>query len=723
MCQGNSFSGLCAVVTGACLLLASSLVLAAPATEAGEAKPPPQVLITADELIHDRDLGTVTARGHVEIDYLDRSVVADVIHFNMPRNVVTASGNVSLLETDGSVVFASYAELTGDLKDAFVRDVQVLLADHSRLAGVSAFRIDGVRNEINRGVYSPCAPCKDNPEKAPLWQVKAIRVIHNQIEQQVEYRNAWMEMAGVPIFYTPYLSHPDPSVVRRSGFLPPTWGRSPSLGPLVRTPYFLEISPSTDVTVIPMFTANQGVVLGGEYRGRFATGEVKLDSSATRDQAGQERGHIFGLSRFDINDTWRTGLQVQRASDDTYLQRYKFPVNDPFLTTHGIVEGFGTRSYGALEGYAFQGLRTPNVRTGSPIVMPLAAYNFVGEPSSHGGFFSADANTAIVQRKHDPRSGRISLGGGWTLPYTGSLGDVYELKVGARSDAYYVENGFRAGGESFNGTATRLTPEASVKWRFPLSRIGEDTRQVIEPIVQSIASPRASNPVKIPNVDSRDFEFDDTNLFSHNRFTGFDRVEGGPRVNYGIGYSIFSRDPGGPGASALLGQTYHVWADPILGPGTGLENHQSDYVGRVDVTPYGNLDLLYRFRIHRSDLAVRRNEVAMGVGPKPLRLGANYVLINQGRTEGAEFDQREEVAFTLSSAVSRYWTLGLRSVEDLTRNGGPLNQGILATYEDECLVFTVNFSRDFTYNTDVEAGTSVMMHLIFKTLGQVQSSL
>ena len=102
-------------------------------------------------------------------------------------------------------------------------------------------------------------------------------------------------------------------------------------------------------------------------------------------------------------------------------------------------------------------------------------------------------------------------------------------------------------------TAGRFVPELAVEWRYPLiTRIGS-LRQLIEPIVQGVISPDGGNPHKIPNEDSRDLEFDHTNLFSTNRHTGLDRIETGPRVNYGVRLGFYG--PGGGRATALIGQS------------------------------------------------------------------------------------------------------------------------------------------------------------------------
>src|SRR5690606_25640593 len=98
--------------------------------------------------------------------------------------------------------------------------------------------------------------------------------------QDVIYHDAWIEFFGIPILYTPYLQHPDPTVDRRSGFLAPTVGTSDFLGYAFEQPYFWAIDETKDLTVAPIVTTEQGVNLTGEYRHLFTNGELRVAGSA-----------------------------------------------------------------------------------------------------------------------------------------------------------------------------------------------------------------------------------------------------------------------------------------------------------------------------------------------------------------------------------------------------------------------------------------------------------
>jgi len=708
-------------------LAALTLAMAAPAR--AQQLPPPETagLISADQISYDEKLGVVTASGNVEIAQGDRVLLADTISYNQRTDVVTASGNISLLEPTGDVVFANFVELSGDLREGFVRDIRVLLSDHSRLAAASGRRSGGNKTLFRRAVYSPCELCREDPDRPPLWQIKAYQVEHDQEAGLIKYRDAWMEIFGVPVFYTPYFQHPDPTVKRKSGFLSPTVGVSEVLGTTYQQPYYWSIGPDRDATIAPIITGKQGIVFAGEYRELFPNGRINLRGSGTfadreeddgtiKDNAA--RGHIDSTARFDINDSWRAGIDAQRASDDTYLRIYNFS-NDRTLTSRAFAEGFNGRNYLSVNSYIFQGLRATDIDSESPIILPQIDYNFVGEPGLAGGRYSFDGNFMVLARREGRESRRISTALGWELPYTGPAGDIYKLTANIRGDGYWVQgvdprsDEVNPSGPTANEVTGRLFPQLAVEWRYPWVRHDGTMNQVIEPIAQAVVAPTGVNPNEIPNEDSLDFEFDDTNLFSLNRFPGFDRVDPGSRVDYGLKYTVTG--DGGGYTSAFVGQSYRFDDQGVIPAGSGLEDNFSDIVGRIQVKPTHELDLLYRFRLDKDHLSVRRNELDVRAGPPALNLDLSYISINSGlKSEG--LDDRQELNWTVNSRLTRFWSAFGGQRIDLNA-GDTLKSRIGLTYQCDC--FRIDFVAERTAFSDreIEPENVFFISVVFKNLG------
>jgi LPS-assembly protein len=549
-----------------------------------------------------------------------------------------------------------------------------------------------------------------------LWQVKAMQVVNNEKKQTIEYKDAWLEMAGVPVAYTPYFEHADPRVKRHSGFLPPSFGGSKQLGGSVTVPYYWAISNNEDATISAMATGKENGLVSGEHRKRMMNGKIDTQASLTYDSHDQVKGHIKGTGLYDIDQTWRAGYHVERASDDTYMRRYGFRSSDRWLETHPYVEGFQGRNYARMESFLYQGLSAKDDPGKSPVVLPVAELRRVGDPGGRGQYWSFDAGVMDIYRGEGTDTRRLSSRVAWNLPYTAPAGDMYKLTAEVRGEGYHVSDNMLYDREE-RGFTGRVVPQLSLDWRYPFVRNGENFTDIIEPIVVTSVSPNGMNPARLPNEDSLDFEYDDTNLFLPQKFTGLDRVEGGPRVAYGVKWSVFGRQPGA--MNVMLGQSYHAHVDESFAKDSGLENKLSDYVGRVDVSPTGNLKFLYRFRLDKDSLAARRNEITAIAGPKPLNVSASYIFVDKNLASG--YPDREQLNLTATSKLTQNWSARVNTLYNLGKDVEPLSFGTQLVYEDECFALSANYVHKFTYDRDYVGGQYFLLRFTLKTLGEFQS--
>ena len=714
--QGHRFA--CRLLAALAVLLATSYASAATQSSDQPATPEVPINFSADELNVDRELGIVTARGNVEVNREDRTLLADTISYNQKSDILTASGNITLLEPTGDVVFAQHMEITGDLKNGVIADIGIILSDRSRVAASGGRRINDDL-ELRNAVYSPCNLCPDEPDRPPLWQVKAVKVYHDKSRRMIEYSDAWIEVSGVPVFYTPFLAHPDPTVDRESGFLAPQVGASTDLGFITKTPYFLVIDDQSDATITPAYYGESGPALEGEYRHRFHDGKLDLDGSIVNDEAEDVRGHLTAETQFDIDTTWRWGFDTALVSDDTYLRRYSFPIPDDTLTTTLYTEGFRGRNYARLEGFHFRGLEQGDDEDGTPLVLPLASYQHVGKPDSHGGQYLLDASFASITRSSGSDSNRFSLHPAWRNRYIAPSGEVYALSLKLRGDIYYAANHIPTGESSeTDGVAGRLFPQAKLDWSYPLVRQSNNIHQVIEPITSLILAPNGSNPSDIPNLDSVEVSFNETSLFSENRFAGTDRVDSGSRIDYGVHWGVTGKNGGK--TSVIVGQSIRLRDDDTFEEGSGLEDNVSDVVGKLSVSPGAYIDMSYRAQVDPSDGRFKRNELGLGLGTEALRFNLDYR--NLTALGSSEFGGREDASIGMTSQLDRFWRLDASTLQDIddsqTRN---LRMGL--TYEDECLVARTEFTRSFFRDRDLQPVDTVMLRISLKTLGNLQTAV
>ena len=684
------------------------------------------VLLLADDVTVDEQRQIVTASGNVEITRGDRRLIADKVRYRQIEDDIEAIGNVTLLEPSGETIHADLLTISGDLKNGIIDGLRAKLDKNSRLAAAAGRRIDGSRLEMDKAVYSPCPLCAES-EGDPLWQISASKVTHDQETKNVTYNHAFFELFGVPILYTPYFTHPDPTVKRRSGFISPSFGTDTQLGFTLETPYYFDLAPHYDLTLAPIFTTEEGVVLAGEYRRRLHHGRYELGGSITRaseaendddDQATREefRGHVVGDGRFALGGGWGWGFDLFAASDDTYLSRYGFSDQD-ILENRLYAEKIDGRNYFGANSYGFQGLRSTDDQGLIPIVLPLLDLELSSEPLLFGSRFFLDSNFLALHRTDGLDTRRLSVTGGWELPWLGRLGDQYRLRLSLRNDYYDLDGDPDTLEDGDRRSENRFIPRATLDWSWPWIGDTFGLTPVIEPIASLTLAPTGINDDDIPNEDSLDLEFDDTNLFEESRFPGLDLVEEGSRVSYGLRFAAIG--DGGQKLNALFGQSFRFREDDQFDADTGLDGRFSDYVGRVEFTPDTWFNGRYRFRLDRDTLIPLRNEVSATIGPPKLHVFANYLsLEDDPSVSEEEFVEREEITAGLQFGLGDQLTFRAQTRRDLQADSTVANTfGLI--YRHPCLVLIAGVEQQFTQDRDAGDGTTVSLRLTFQNLGEV----
>ncbi|MFO1119764.1 MAG: LPS assembly protein LptD [Rhodospirillales bacterium] len=708
--------------------LRRALVAAALAAAVGAASPPSAsaaeapsadrpVQFQADEMTFDSRNRVTTARGNVVVIQDQRRLLADVLTYDENADLLTATGNVTLYEPSGEVIRASSLEVTGDLKNGVIEDLRAVLADGSRLNAASGERSNGNLTRAHEATYTPCFPCEEDPSRAPLWQVRAVKVTHNQERRIVEFNNAWLDFSGVPVFYFPYFYQPDPTVKRKSGLLIPGFGQSSDLGFMAKIPYYAVLSDSQDLTITPWFTSNEGPVLELQYRQALQHGSIDFTGSGTYDSNDNAMGHVLGKARYDIDDDWRAGLDAQRATNRTYTRRYGFD-NSRTLTSRLYGENFrGSSDYLTGRVMAFQNLEDDIDQENVPYVAPWIDYYHVSDIDRFGGRTDVHLDTVALTREEGTDTRRLSARAQWQRPFVGQLGDIFTFTGALWSDGYNVNDETSEDRDNrYSGFSGRIFPQASAQWRLPLVREGETVQQVVEPIVEAVLAPNWGNPSRIPNEDSQNFELQDTNLFGLSRFPGLDRVDEGPRINYGLNWMLYGM--GDASVSAFVGQSYQFYQDNTFGKGTGLQDNVSDIVSAIDVKPVEWLDVIYRNRLDHSTLKPERNELTLRVGVDAIRVGASYVRY-QSQPQN-NLASRQEAQYALDTQLTRYWRSHIFGTTDIQAES-QREIGLRLVYEDECFIFSGEFARQDFRDKDVEPSNVVFFRVGLKTLGEFGS--
>lgn len=248
-----------------------------------------------------------------------------------------------------------------------------------------------------------------------------------------------------------------------------------------------------------------------------------------------------------------------------------------------------------------------------------------------------------------------------------------------------------------------------------------DVRVIVEPIASFVATPILGNQSRFPNEDSRSLEFDETNLFRVSRFDGLDRIEGGQHVNYGFNSTLL-RDNGSR-ASVFLGQSYRLQGEPAFPANSGLNTHQSHYVGRISVAPHPWFAMRYNFQMDQENLAAHRNRASVSVGPAAMRASISYVYVDRLGVSNAGRGV-EQLGTAIDNRLSQTWRTQLRYVTSVAdEDPGTLSWGGTLIYEDDCLLVGLDLTRRYIGSRDNPPDTAVLLRVVFRNLGEIKTGL
>ena len=557
-----------AMLTGAAVsALLFSTATATFAQTAGGIPEGAKLLLSSDELVYNRDNETVVANGGVQINYGGYKLVAERVEYNQKTGRLMAVGNIEFIEPDGNRIYGDTMDITDDFADGFVNALRVETTDNTRLAAESAERVSGNELILNNGVYTACLPCAENPARAPLWQIKAKRVVQNGKTQTVRLERARFELLGMPIAFFPFLEVPDHTVKRKSGFLFPTFGTSQNTGFSARTPYFYVIGPDKDVTLSPSYYTSQGFLLEAEYRQRFETGTVMLKAAGinqenpgnftagTSDADVDGRAMVQTTGAFQINPRWSFGWDLMVQTDNNFSRTYGLAGAEESVHTNTVyLTGLGKRNYFDLRSFYYD-VQDADITSASEErqarVLPSLDYQYVAPEPIAGGELTANLNVTALHRSqadvvaasfNDRFRGlpggmaRVTAEAEWKRTFTAGGGLLVTPLLAVRGDGIgsdmtapnFVNPALYNYPGSFanDDFVSRGMVTAGLEVRYPWLLTTENSSHVFEPIAQIYVRPDEAYAGGLPNEDAQSFVFDATTLFERDKFSGYDRIEG-----------------------------------------------------------------------------------------------------------------------------------------------------------------------------------------------------
>lgn len=692
----------------------------------------------ADAIEYDSGSDTVSATGDVILRSGDRSVIADRVTWDRTSGEIVASGAIRFVDEDGNQLYTDELVLDDEFRVGTMENLVLALRAGGRLAAERAERNEDGTIAVETAAYSGCPVTDANGcGRSPSWRITADRVVYDPDLGEIRFTGAHLELFGARILPLPgFAISTDGRAI--SGLLIPNVRLSASNGLELSGSYYWRLADNEDLTASAYIFTGALPMVSAQYRHLFDEGALQATAYATfssRIPIGQTqavptealRGYVATNGRFQLDPHWSITGSIRVASDRTFLRRYDISRDDT-LRSVVEVERVDEDSYLSIAGWGFQTLRFNTAQGQVPLALPAIDYRRrIADPVASGQI-QLQFNSLNIIRTEGQDTQRAFASARWDMRHVLDLGQVVTLSALVRGDVYHSSDNALTRTAIYRGEPgwqARGIAIAAIDVQWPFVGEAFGGTQVITPRVQVVASPPLAN-LRIPNEDARAIDLEDSNLFALNRFPGYDRVEDGIRIIYGVDWDFSAPDWR---IRATIGQSYRTSDKAALLPdGTGLSDQFSDYVGRTEIRWRDFIQFTHRYRLDKDDFAVRRNEIDATIGTTQTYAEIGYLRLNRDISANIEdLRDREELRLAGRVAFADYWSVFASGVFNLTDREEdpnfvsdgfePLRTRLGLAYEDDCIEMGLTWRQDFIDVGDAESGATFQVYLNLKNLG------
>ncbi|MDO5621446.1 MAG: LPS assembly protein LptD [Paracoccus sp. (in: a-proteobacteria)] len=663
----------------------------------------------------------ITAEGDVVIWYQGARLVARRIFVDGQTGEMEITGPVHLTQpgkagtADETTLIADHAQLSADLKTGILRGARMVMARELQMAAQEATRTEGGRiTTLNRVVASSCQICADDP--TPLWEIRARSITHDAETRQLRFDRPQFRAFGVPVLSLPWLTAPDPTVDRMSGFLRPRIRTTSKLGFGIKQPYFLTLGDHADLTITPYLSASRTRTLDLSYRQAFWNGQMQIDGAYTRDDIlpGESRGYLFGAGEWLLPGGYTLGVQVQNASDRAYLLDYD--ITDADRLWSGVTLDRVTRQrlfWGRVGRY--ETLRDGEDQATLPSLVGDAEWLRRFQPGRIGG--EALLSWSLHSHRRDSDQdiigsdmSRASVGLDWRRTEVLPGGLVGAAMAGFDADLYQIRQN-----SQYDRTVTRAFPYVGAELRWPLISSGQRATFMLEPVMQVIWS--RHDPRDVPNEDSRLLEFDEGNLLALDRSPGYDRREGGLRTNLGVTWTRI--DPSGYSLGLTTGRVFRSSDRDGLGLYGPLSGSRSDWLVAANYSDNRGLAVSNR-TLFDDDFKISRNELRLGLMRPDRELSLGYLWIREDADE-TRLTSVSELSLDGGWQIAEGWWASAATRYDFELDRAARAE-IGVAWRNECVSLEASLRRRFTSSDQISPETDFGLTVQLGGFGQSAST-
>ena len=576
--------------------------------------------------------------------------------------------------------------------------------NNPRLKGVSAKKIDNLIT-IKKGIFTSC----NSDKKCPPWSLQADEVKHDSTKKQLIYENVLLKIYDLPILYFPKFFHPDPSVLRQTGFLQPQLNNSNILGNSITLPYYVASSINSDFTITPTLFDSNTQMLQTEFRMIEKNSSLITDFGFTKGYKSKflnkkkNINHFFGeynknLELENFNSSNLT-LSFEKISNDTYLKVFESNIantrlkpENPDKLKNELELNLNHNKFDFNAGIqAFEDLQKKNSDR-YQYVFPYYNYSSILSDNFLNGFlsFSSNGNNEL-KNTNNLRSKIIN-----DLSYTGyNFSTNYGLQNNINFNLRNLNSVGKNDNEYKSSPQLELMGDIEFQSSLPLIKETQNYNNYLTPKLSLRYSP---NDMK-SYTDSERFVNAD-NIFSNNRIGVDDTFEAGQSLTIGLNYKKERINNINKYFEMKLATAFRNKEENNIPKTTTLNKKNSNIFGTISNKLNENIILDYNFAINGDDNTFEYNNLSASLNVN--NFFTSFSFIEEGGQMGSSnsleniFEYKVDKNNFFSFKTRRNRKINLTEYYDLVYE-----------YKIDCLTAGIKYNKTYYEDRDLKPSENI----------------
>ena len=641
-----------------------------------------------------------------------KTITADKIEYDVKTETIKTSGNTEIVNASGQRMTLTDSYLSKNGENLSGDDIKLWLGDHVYIESDNITR-SGIETTAFNATFTACDNCDAFGD---AWKITTQKIVHDMDSRMLRFYNPVLRTYDIPVFWLPFFEMPDPGIRHKTGFLMPDFGSTNNMGTQINIPLYIAFSDTHDMTFTTSYLTQENPLFQIEHRLNLDHSEYRTDAAFTHNRDGENRWYIFNNDIIELGEYARATIFLERASDKTFLQKYGFYDDQPYLDSGAKLELFGQSGYVVADAHIFQELRstTGNYSTPSGNILPNIRATYQTAPLFKETYLTFDGD--ILGISGDGTMSQRLIGDARIVsPWTLWGGNRITASLSARYDVYNFHHTEMIDMADFSGVRDRFLPSGYLEWSLPLFRPTDTWTQVIEPKARLTIMRHTGEDQFTLNNDSAGALLSDATLFSDNRFSGLDLWENGTYADYGVRYAAFNQD--GHMFELFIGQTYDFNDRADTDPRSGFHNGASDYVGRLEYNNMKWIDLSTRFRLSQEDLSMRHIETSAIIGTSRNYIDIGHIWSQQFIDAYTAGDDINELTAGIGIQLTNRWSVRFNAIYNMTYGQFQRHSGGIF-YTHPCYYLSVEYRHDNAIKEDYVGTTSYQFRFGMSINGQ-----